>query len=124
MKAGETLGNGTRWERTTPRGEVGGPTTGVTHGRVGCQAWDSCRRTTTTGSGEEAEAEAEGRGASQHGNARRRLPGEREEITGKTEQGGRGEPASKKRGGAGRTVRTLVWTTNPSLAEKQRDEER
>jgi hypothetical protein len=101
MKAGETLGNGTRWERTTPRGEVGGPTTGVTHGRVGCQAWDSCRRTTTTGSGEEAEAEAEGRGASQHGNARRRLPGEREEITGNTEQGGRGGTRMQKKGGGG-----------------------
>ena len=122
MKAGETLGNGTRWERTIPCGELGGPATGAIHGCVDCQAWDSCRLTTTTGSGEEAEAEAEGRGASQHGNARRRLPGEREEVTGKIEQGGRGEPAN--RGGTGRTVRTLVWMTNPSLAEKQRDERR
>jgi hypothetical protein len=39
-----------------------------------------------TGSGEEAEAGAEGRGASQHGKARRRLPGEREEITGKNDE--------------------------------------
>ena len=77
MYAGGTLGNGTRWERTIPCGEVGGPATGAIHGCVDCQAWDSCRLTTTAGSGEEAEAEAEGRGASQHGGAWRRLLEER-----------------------------------------------
>ena len=93
MKAGETLGSGTRWERTTPRGARAGVThgrvartTGVTPGRAGCQAWDSCHRTMPTGSGEEAEAGAEGSGASQHGKARKRLPGEREEITGKNDE--------------------------------------
>ena len=51
--AGGTLGKGTRWERTIPRGEVGGPATGVTdaihgtaaiHGSVDGQAWEPGRR--------------------------------------------------------------------------------